>query len=71
LLDNVKCDVNTADELDAEIRKIFVLDQNQRGDEICGRFNVDYSDESVKRASLVPLLESRDVRINWRKKTTP
>jgi len=68
LLDKRPCNVNTAAELDAEIRDILALDQIQRGDEISGTLNVDYSDESVKSASLVSVLENRGVTVRWRKK---
>jgi hypothetical protein len=68
MLDNRLCKVNTAAELDKEIRDIFALDLLQKSDQICGTLNVDYSDESVKSASLVPMLEARGVLINWRKK---
>ena len=67
MLDGRLCEVKTADELDAEIRDIFALDLIQRGDEICGKLYVDYADESVKQASLIPTLIGRGVRIIWRK----
>ena len=68
MLDNRPCDVKTAAELDVEIRDVFSLDEVGRGDEISGTLHVDYSDESVKRASLVPLLESRGVTVEWHQK---
>lgn len=68
MLDNRPCSVNSAAELDAEIRAIFALDLTQRGDEISGILYVDYSDESVKQASLLPVLQERGVEIIWRKK---
>lgn len=68
MLDNRLCDVKTAAELDAEIRDIFALDLVQKGEEISGTLYVDYSDESVKLAILVPMLESRGVTVKWRKK---
>jgi len=71
LLDNVECDVNTAEELNAKIRDIFALDLQERGDEISGTLNVNYADESVKQASLIPLLTKRGVLINWRKIKEP
>jgi hypothetical protein len=71
VLDSRRCDVKTAAELDAEIRDIFALDAVGRGDEISGTFYVNYSDESVKQAGLIPALERRDVRIVWRKKNNP
>jgi hypothetical protein len=67
MLDTRKCEVSTATELDAEIRAIFALDLVQRGNEINGTLYVDYSDESVKQASLLPALQSRGVKIIWRK----
>lgn len=51
-----------------EIRDIFALDLAQRGDEICGTLYVDYSDESVKQANLLSLLQNRGVEIVWRKR---
>jgi len=68
LLDRRPCSVGTAGELDAEIRDIFALDLVGRGDEIGGTLYVDYADESVKQATLIPLLESRGVVIEWRKR---
>jgi len=67
LLDYRPCNVKTADELDAEIRDIFALDLVGRGDEISGTLFVNYSDESVKQASLIPVLQRRGVEIQWRK----
>ena len=61
------CEVDTADQLDTEIRKIAALENVGRGDQIHGTFTVKYSDESVKNASLVPWLESKGVAIVWRK----
>ncbi len=68
MLDARPCNVATAAQLDAEIRDIFSLDLGGRGDEICGVLHVDYDSDEVKRASLVPNLESRGVVIEWRKK---
>jgi hypothetical protein len=68
MLDNRLCEVNTAAELDAEIRDILYLDDMGRGEEISGTLHVDYSDESVKQASLISNLESRGVAIDWRKR---
>jgi hypothetical protein len=68
LLNSRRCDVNTSAELDAEIRDIFALDLQQRGDEICGTLHVDYVGEATKQASLIPTLEVRGVQIIWRKK---
>lgn len=67
MLDYRPCNVKTADELDAEIRDIFALDLVGRGDEISGTLFVNYSDESVKQASLIPVLQRRGVEIQWRK----
>jgi hypothetical protein len=67
LLDHRRCEVKTADELDAEIRDIFALDQVGRGDEISGTLYINYSDESAKLAHLLPTLERRGVAIVWRK----
>jgi hypothetical protein len=68
MLDSRPCDVSTADQLDAVIRDIFALDSVQRGDEISGTLNVYYTDESVKKASLIPYLRGRGVDIEWHKK---
>ena len=67
MLDNRPCNVRTAAELDKEIRDIFALDHMQRGHEISGTLNANYSDESVKAASLIPALEKRGVVIHWHK----
>ena len=67
MLNNRPCNVKTAAELDTEIRDIFVLDQVGRGDEIGGTLYVNYSDEIVRQAHLIPVLESRGVHIEWRK----
>jgi hypothetical protein len=68
VLDARRCDVNSSAELDAEIRDIFSLDLQQRGDEIRGTLYVDYVGEATKQASLIPSLEGRGVQIVWRKK---
>ncbi|MGB8886918.1 MAG: hypothetical protein WCC87_09360 [Candidatus Korobacteraceae bacterium] len=68
MLDYRRCDVNSAAELDSEIRDIFALDQVGRGDEISGTLYVDYVGEATKQASLIPALERRGVQIVWRKK---
>ena len=69
MLDNRTCQVGTATELDAEIRDIFALDLVGRGDQISGTLHVEYADESVKQASLIPRLEARGVTIEWYKKS--
>lgn len=68
MLDNRKCDVKTADELNAEIRDILSLEQQARGNEICGTLYVHYSDDAIKKASLIRELEERGVAIVWKKK---
>jgi hypothetical protein len=68
MLDNRKCEVGTALELNAEIRDILSLDNSDRGWEICGTLHITYTDESVKQASLLPQLEARGVAISWHKK---
>jgi hypothetical protein len=68
LLDYRRCDVNSAADLDREIRDIFALDQVGRGDEITGTLHVDYVSEATKQASLIPALERRGVQIVWQKK---
>jgi len=67
VLDKRPCKVKTATELDTEIRDILHLDATQRGDEIGGTLYIDYSDESVKAATLISALEHRGVIIVWRK----
>jgi hypothetical protein len=64
--DHRSCAVNSAAELDAVIRAI-VAAQLLRGAEITGTLYVDYSDESVKQATLIPSLQQRGVEIVWRK----
>jgi hypothetical protein len=61
------CEVDTASQLDTEIRNIAALENVGRGDEIHGTFTVKYSDESVKKASLVPWLQSKGVAVVWQK----
>jgi hypothetical protein len=70
VLDGRPCDVNTAEELNREIRGILSIEMvyPDRAGEISGTLYVDYADESVKNASLIPELEARDVTIVWRKK---
>jgi hypothetical protein len=65
LLDTRECNVKTAAELNSQIQDIFALDSLGRGDEICGTLHVRYSDDLVKSASLVPVLEARGVIIAW------
>lgn len=60
------CTPKDAAELDSKIRDIAALENVGRGDEIYGTLHVEYSDESVKQASLIPWLENRGVRIVWR-----
>lgn len=67
MLDGVKCRVNTAAELNQEIRNILSLDDQGRGNEICGTLHVYYSDESVKQAGHVSYLEERGVAVEWHK----
>jgi hypothetical protein len=67
MLDYLKCVVDSPEELDAAIRDIFALDNLGRGDEISGTLNVEYSDESVKQAFMLLLLEARGVHIAWHK----
>jgi len=61
------CEVDTAAQLDTEIGNIAALEDVGRGDEIHGTFTVKYSDESVKKASLVSWLENRGVAVIWHK----
>jgi hypothetical protein len=61
------CGVDTADQLDTEIRNTAALESIGRGDEIHGTFTVQYSDEAVKNASLVPWLENKGVAVVWQK----
>jgi hypothetical protein len=67
VLDERPCKVKNASELDKEIRDILHLDAIQRGGEISGTLYIDYADESVKAATLIPALEHRGVIIVWRK----
>jgi hypothetical protein len=63
------CEAKTAADVDTKIREIYALHLVGRGDEIDGGvLHVDYSDECVKRASLIPWLESRGVTVVWHKK---
>ena len=71
MLDARRFEVNSAAELDAEIRDIFALDSVNRGDEISGTLTVVYSDESVKKATLLPALQRRGVEVSWHKKPAP
>jgi len=68
MLDNRKCEVETAAPLDNEIKDILALDHVGRGDEICGTLHVHYSDESIKKATQLRLLEERGVSVQWHKK---
>ncbi len=68
MLDNRPCNVNTAGELDHEIRDIFALDLAGRDDEISGTLHVYFSDDSVKQASLLPHLLARGVQVEWHKR---
>lgn len=62
-------DVSSKEELDLKIRtEILALENIQRGDEIFGSVYVTSPDESVMKASLVPLLEARGVSVEWAKK---
>jgi hypothetical protein len=65
MLDLMTCTASSALELDEKIREIFALDQDGRGNEISGTLNVYYSDETVKLARLLPLLQTRGVEVEW------
>jgi hypothetical protein len=67
VLNNRKCKVKTAAELDAEVRDILALEMVGRGDEISGTLYVDYEDEAVKNSSLITQLTIRGVDVVWRK----
>ena len=67
MLDSRPCNVTNPQQLDSEIRDILFLDNVQRGDEISGTLHVYYTDDSVKSATLVPVLESRGVYFAWHK----
>lgn len=67
MLDKRPCEVKTAEELNEQIRDIFALDLAGRGDEISGTLHVNYSDESIKTAGLIPALVGRGVKIQWHK----
>jgi len=70
MLDNRKCEVSSAAELDAEIRDILSLEMvyPDRADEISGTLHIHYSDESVKDAKLIRSLEDRGIAIEWHPK---
>lgn len=70
MLDNRKCEVGSAVELNAAIRDILSLDNLDRGWEICGTLHVTYTDETARQASLLVQLEKRGVVIAWHKKQT-
>jgi autonomous glycyl radical cofactor GrcA len=61
------CEVDTAQQLDAEIRGIAALENIGKGNELYGTLTVKYSEESVKTASLVPWLENRGIAVVWHK----
>jgi hypothetical protein len=65
MLDSRVCKVKTPEELNIEIKDIMALDLLGEGHQICGTLNVQYTDESVKTASQLFLLEERGVAINW------
>jgi hypothetical protein len=61
--------VNTANDLDSKIRgEIAALENLGRGDEMHGTVHVEYSDEAIKNASLIPWLRNKGIAIEWRKK---
>lgn len=62
------CDVNTKHDLDAQIRDILALESICKSDVVWGTLHVFYTDESVKQASLIPLVRTRGVEIAWHKK---
>jgi hypothetical protein len=68
MLDTRPCTVNSASQLDQEIKEIFSLDMDHRSGEISGTLHVHYTDEAVKTAMLIRSLECRGVRIKWHKK---
>jgi hypothetical protein len=61
------CNVKSAAELDSKIREIWALENVGRGDEIHGALYVEFSDDSVKEAHLIPWLERRGVTVVWRR----
>ena len=67
MLNNRKCTVKTAAELDAEVRDILALEMVGRGDEISGTLYVDFEDEAVKDSTSIAQLTARGVDIVWRK----
>ena len=70
MLDNRRCNVHTAAELDKEIRDILAMDSVGRGDQISGTLHVHFSDESVKDATLLSALVDRGVKIDWHQDST-
>ncbi len=58
--------VKNVAELNQKIREILSLEQQGRGDEICGTLRVYYSDDFVRQASHLRYLEDRGIAIEWR-----
>lgn len=57
----------TAADLDEEIRNIFALELLRRGNEECRTLYVDYQNEDVKKASLIPQITAYGINVVWRK----
>ena len=66
MLDHRYCLVRSTAELDAEIRDIFALDMVGRSHEIGGTLHVNYTDESVKQASLISFFLGIIIKLIWR-----
>jgi hypothetical protein len=65
LLDKVRCEVETAEQLDAFIRNEILPIEMARGEPLCGTLHVRAPHESVLEAHLVRELEDRGVIIKW------
>jgi hypothetical protein len=57
----------TAAELDEEIRNIFAMELLRLGNEECKTLYVDYQNEDVKKASLIPQITAYGINVVWRK----
>lgn len=64
-----KFEANNPEDLNQLLRsEVLALDNLGRGDEIHGTIVVSFSDQRVRTASLVPVLEARGVAFRWEPK---
>lgn len=63
-----KWDINCASDLDTNIRKMIAMERIERGEYIGGTLHVDYVTEATRRIELISELETRGVKLVWRKK---